>query len=54
MSQSINECVHPSEWSRETLHLCEEYRNAGVVGIDLTGAEGHLEEGLWICACVSV
>lgn len=34
-----------SEWSWEVLRLCEEYRERGVVGIDLAGDEGGGTEG---------
>ena len=34
-----------SEWSEDILLLAEEFRNDGVVGIDIAGNEAHSEEG---------
>lgn len=33
--------THRPDWSKEVLELCKEFRNEGVVGIDLAGQEFH-------------
>lgn len=42
-----------AEWSWDVLRLCEEYRDRGVVGIDLAGNEGS-SEGETLYAVVSL
>lgn len=33
----------PPDWSWDVLRLCEEYRDRGVVGIDMAGDEGSYD-----------
>lgn len=44
IARSILSCIRGKpEWSREILELCVEFREKGVVGIDIAGNEGGIE-----------